>query len=286
MKMGGYSSKELGEIKEMAVKFKRRNFFRLPALFLGNKVAHRNPESKIRNFSTITMCFSLSTGKWIYLIYAYPLSIINRITDAIAKWGTEKYSIKTVSLKKWRQSFIKNSFIPIIPIDVKNLVALPYIENENFLDILAGRIGTYGFEKKVQMINEATRVINDMHARGITWGELVVANMIRSLDGKIIICDTETEYYRGTLSQQKASDWHDFIFSACGNSSKVHPEKVPYLVELIFGQIADKTVREELKESCRKKKSLLHIFFFLYDMGRLSCNPCLYNQIRKIISSF
>jgi len=287
MKNYGYTLEELKEIKSAAIKFKKRSFFRLPGLLFGNKVAHRNPQAKIRNYSTITMCFRLSTGKWIYLIYAYPLSVIHRIFDTICKWATEKYCVKTISLKKWQQVFTRNSFIPTIPIGVKNLIAMPYIENENFFDLLAGRIGKHSFDEKFQLINNAVRTINEMHAKGITWAELLVHNMIYSLsDKKIILCDTETRYYRSiTLVYQKASDWHDFIFSACGSSSKVHPEKVSFLAGLIFGQITDISVRSALKEICRKKKTLLHWAFFTYDWSRLSCSPMLYNQIKKTIVS-
>ena len=58
-----YTEKELKEIEARARLFKKRNLFRLPCIIKGNKVASRNPNSKIRNFSTITECFSLSTAK-------------------------------------------------------------------------------------------------------------------------------------------------------------------------------------------------------------------------------
>ncbi len=211
-----YSQKELDEIREIAKKFKRRNFFRLPCFFIGNKVASRNPDSKIRNFSTITGVCRLSTGKWVYLVYAYPLSVIHRLVDGIGKWATEKYCVKAISFKKWRDVFIKNSFIPIIPIDIPNIVAMPYIENENLSDILTGKIGKYKFSEKLLLINQAAQVINEMHAQNIVWGELITPNIIRSREGKTILCDTETIYYRGTIIEQKVSDWLDFICSTCG----------------------------------------------------------------------
>lgn len=283
MKEEKYTERELLEIKQKAVLFKRKNLFRLPALIRGNKVASRNPESKIRNYSTITNCFPLSTGRWVYLIYAYPLSIIHRILDGLAKWATEKYCVKAVTPKKWREAFIKNSFIPIIPVDVSNAVAMPYIENENLYDILAGRIGEYSFQEKEAMIREAVRIINDMHARNVVWGELIVPNMIRSQEGEIIICDTETVYYRGSLTEQKSSDLLDFICSACGSILRLHPEKIDLITEVIWRAYSDHSVKQCLAERCRKRITLLHRLFFLYTMARLACSPKLYNRIKDWI---
>ena len=104
-----------------------------------------------------------------------------------------------------QQAFIKDSFIPIIPINISNLVAMPYIPNENFYDILAGRIGLYSVVEKKTMIEKAIDVVKEMHSREVVWGELITPNMIRELNGKIIICDTETAYYRGSLIEQKSS---------------------------------------------------------------------------------
>jgi len=278
-----YSQREKREIESIARKFKRRNFFRLPALWRGNKVASRNPESKIRNFSTITGVFRLSSGKWVYLVYSYPLSLIHRILDGIGKWMTEKYCIKVVSPSKWKEAFIRNSFIPIIPIDVPSVVAMPYVENQNLFDVLAGRIGDYSFSEKVLLIKKAVRLINEMHAK-IVWGELIVQNMIVTEDNDIILCDTETEYYRGTIIERKASDWMDFIFSVIGAVTKVHPEKVSYLVDVIFDQI-ESEVKVAIKEKCRRNKNLLHKIFSFYDTARLACPPLLYEKIKKIIVS-
>lgn len=280
-----YSQRELKEIREEARSFKRRNFFRLPCIVVGNKVASRNPDSKIRNYSTITECFSLSTGKWIYLIYAYPFSIVHRLLDGLAKWATRKYCIKIVSPKKWKKAFVKDSFIPVIPIEVSNVVAMPYIENENLFDILAGRIGDYCFLDKEAMIMQAVEIINKMHTEDIVWGELVTQNMIRSEDGKIIICDTETVYYRGSLVEQKASDWFDFICSACGSMANLHPEKVDYLILMILNQIQDVSVKYSLRQKCEEKKTWLHRLFFLHTQVRLTCSSKLYGWIKEKIHS-
>jgi len=278
----GYTERELDEIKRRAKEFKRRNLLRTPCLFRGNKVASRNPDSKIRNYSTITTCFSLSTGKWVYLVYAYPLSVAHRLLDGFMKWATEKYCIKVVSPKKWKEAFEKNSFIPIIPVDVKNVVAMPYIENENLFDILAGRVGDYSFSEKETMILEAVRVITEMHSRNVVWGELIVNNMIRAQgkNGEIMLCDTETVYYRGLFMEQKASDWLDFICSVCGSVSKLHPKEIGCLIKTILSQIQDDGVRQCLKERCGKKRTWLHRLFFLYTMARLACPTGLYDQIK------
>lgn len=246
-------------------------------------MANRNPDSKVRNMSTITTCFPLSSGKWVYLVYAYPLSIIHRVLDGLAKWATEKYCIKAVSLKKWKEAFVKNSFIPIIPVNIKNVVAMPYIENGNFFDILTGKIGNYSFVEKERMIKMAVEIINEMHSRNVVWGELIVHNIIRSQDGKIIICDTETVYYRGSLTEQKVSDWLDFICSTCGSMVRLYPEKVSYLIRLIMDQIQDGFVKQCLKERCSKKRTLLHKLFFVYTLERLKCSPWLYERVKKEI---
>lgn len=280
MKKEKYTKQELKEIRKRAETFKRRNLLRLPCIIRGNKVASRNPDSKIRNYSTITECFPLSTGKWVYLVYAYPLSIIHRLLDGLAKWATEKYCIKALTPKKWSEAFTKNSFIPIIPVNIPNAVAMPYIENENLFDILAGRVGNYTFLEKESMIKEAVKIINKMHAKDTVWGELIVHNIIRSQEGEIIICDTETVYYRGSLTERKASDYLDFICSAGGSISKLHAEKIDYLVQIILEQIQDDSVRQDLKERCRKKRTWLHRLFFIYTMARLACPPKLYDRIK------
>lgn len=285
MKKEKYTERELREIKKRAILFKIKNFWRLPSLWRGHRVANRNPRAKVRNMSTITTCFPLSSGKWVYLVYAYPLSIIHRILDGLAKWATEKYCIKVVSLKKWKEAFVKNSFIPIIPVDIKNVVAMPYIENENLFDVLTGRVGSYSFAEKEAMIKKAVRVINDMHAKDVVWGELIVHNMIRSQEGEIVICDTETVYYRGSLTEQKASDLLDFICSACGSVSRLHPEKIDSLLRVIWREYLDHSAKEHLKERCRRKRTLLHRLCFLYTMVRLVCTPELYERIKNKIHS-
>lgn len=278
-----YTEGELEEIRLAAKRFKRRNFFRMPGLIRGHKVASRNPDSRVRNYSTITTCFPLSTGRWVYLVYAYPLSVVHRLLDGLAKCATEKYCIKVVSPKKWRETFVRNSFIPIIPIDIPSVVAMPYIENENLFDILVGRIGNYSFSEKETMILEAVRVITEMHSRNVVWGELIVNNIIRSQGGEIIICDTETVYYRGLLMEQKASDWLDFICSSGGSIAKLHPGKVSYWVRVIVNQIQDEAVKQCLKERCGKKTTWLHRLIFLYTQVRLACPPQLYDRIKALV---
>lgn len=283
MKEEKYTERELREVAEWARILKRRNFFKLPCIIRGNKVASRNPDSKIRNYSTITGCFSLSTGKWVYLIYAYPLSIVHRFLDIFTKWATEKYCIKALTPKKWYEAFIRNSFIPVIPTNIPSIVAMPYIENENLFDILAGQVGNYTFSEKESMLKKAVKIINEMHAKDTVWGELIVQNMIRSQKKEIIICDTETFYYRGSLIERKASDYLDFICSVCGSISKLHPEKINHLILGILEQIQDNSVRQGLKEMCRKKRTWLHRLFFIYTTVRLSCPPKLYDRIKTNI---
>lgn len=280
-----YTAEELREITERAKSFKRKNLFRLPCILRGNKVASRNPESQIRNFSTITECFSLSTGRWVYLIYAYPLSIVHRLLDGLAKWATEKYCIKRVNPKRWKEAFVRNSFIPIIPVNVPHVVAMPYIENENLFDILVGRVGNYSFPEKEEMIGQAIEIINKMHAKGIVWGELITPNMIRAENGEIILCDTETVYYHGSLTEQKASDWLDFICSVCGSTADLHLEKFDYLFRTILNQIRDPLVRQCLKERCEKKMIWLHYLFFPHTRVRLACSLKLYDRVKTEIHS-
>ena len=283
--MEEYTVEELGEIRKIARRFKRRNLFRLPCVLWGNRVSSRDPDSKVSNYSTITGCFQLSKGRWIYLVYAYPSSIIHRLLDGIAKRVTEKHCIKALSPRKWQEAFIRGSFIPIIPVDIQDVVAMPYIENRNLFDILTGRIGNYTFPEKEVMIREAVRIINEIHARDIVWGELIAQNMIRTEKGEIILCDPETGYYRGTLVEQKASDWLDFICSVCGSISKLHPEEIDRLVQDILERIQDIVVKQCLKAICEKKRTLSHRFFFLYTWKRLACPPKLYDRIKLGIHS-
>lgn len=286
MNRESYTKKELAEIEKEAKGFKLRNFFRLPCIIRGNKVASRNPDSRITNWSTITECFSLSTGRWVYLIYAYPFSIIHRLLDGLAKWATGKYCVKVISRKKWKEAFIGNSFIPIIPVDISSLVAMPYVENENLFDVLTGRIGNYTLFEKKSMIRQATEIINKMHDQGIVWGELIVQNMIRSKEGKVILCDTETKYYRGLLVDQKASDWLDFICSVCGSMNRLHPEKVDGIIREVTNQIQDGFVRETLRGKCIEKITWLHCLFFSHTRVRLACTKDFYNQVREKIVSW
>lgn len=98
----GYTDKELTEIIEIVERFKIKNFWRLSCLIRGRRVANRNPKSKVRNFSTMTGCFPLSTDKWVYLVYAYPLSVVHRFFDGLTKWASEKYCRKIVLPRNWR----------------------------------------------------------------------------------------------------------------------------------------------------------------------------------------
>lgn len=279
-----YTEKELEEIKKSAIWFKIKNFWRLPGLIRGHKVASRNPDSKVRNYSTVTTCFPLLSGKWVFMAYAHPLSIIHRILDGLAKWATEKYCIKIVSPKKWKEAFVANSFITVIPVDVQYVVAMPYIENENLSDILTGKVGKYSFSEKEAMILKAVRIINEMHSRGVVWGELVVANLVWVQDGEIIICDTETIYYRGSLIEQKASDWLDFICSVVGSVARLHPERIDYLVKSIVSRVQDDEIKNCLKERCSEKRTWLHKLLFLYTLARLYCLPKLYDHIKAEIA--
>ena len=285
MRRERYTKREIEEIKKRAALFKIKNFWRLPCLWRGHKVASRNPDSKVRNMSTITTCFPLSSGRWVYLVYAYPLSIIHRLLAGLLEWATEKYCIKVVNPKKWKEAFIKNSFIPIIPVDIGNVVAMPYISNGNLLDILTGKIGSYSFAKKQEMLIKAVMVINGMHAKDIVWGELTVYNIIRAQGGEIIICDTETVYYRGSLTERKASDLFDFICSACGSISGLHPEKIDSLIEIIWRAYADCSVKENLRKRCGRKTTFFHRLCSLYTKFRLVCAPELYEGIKNKIHS-
>ncbi|MDD5043808.1 MAG: hypothetical protein PHD51_04095 [Patescibacteria group bacterium] len=281
-----YTLEEIEEIEKSAIKFKKGNFFRLPCILRGNKVASRNPESQVENYSTITDCFPLSSGKWIFLVYAYPLSIIHRLLDGLAKWATEKYCIKSLTPKKWQQAFIKNSFIPIINIQMPNVIAMPYVDNENLFDVLSDRIPKYHFEEKRGMIKKACLVINEMHGRNIMWGELIAPNMIYTSHGEIIICDTETQYYRGNIIEQKSSDWLDFICSTCGAMVKAYGEiVVAPIIEDIVWRIKNRKVANHLKIRCQKKRTWLHRLFSAYTAERLACPPKLYDNIKRIIAA-
>lgn len=134
------------------------------------------------------------------------------------------------------------------------------------------------------MLNEAVRIINEMHAKGIVWGELIVKNMIRATDGEIIICDTETVYYRGSLVERKASDWLDFICSACGAIAKLHSEEIDGFILAVLERIEDNDVKQCLKEKCERKITRLHRLFSICDLVRLDCPPSLYGRVRSIIS--
>lgn len=288
MQQATYNAQEMQEIVAMARQFRHNNLLRLPCLFHGNHVANRNPESKIVNWSTITMCSELSTGKWVYLIYAYPLSVVHRIMDGMMKGCTEKYCAKIISSRRWKDAFVSDSFIPVIPIPFDDVVALPYIDNVNFADILMGRVGGYDFFAKMAMLRTAAEQIAAMHAKGIVWGELIVQNMLRSEpDGEIVICDTETKYYRGTLAQQKASDWLDFICSAVGCLEKSEEKMPPFSVVYELVQfIKDDQVKRELKAMCAKPRDIIHIVTAGYTTVRLSCPPTLYKEVKREINRY
>lgn len=279
-----YVNSELREIKKEIGQFKRRNWFRLPCLFHGNKVASNNPESMIGNFSTITETFQTSEGRWVYIIYAYPLSVIHRVLDTLMKYLTQKYCTKTISPSKWKKAFTERSLIPVMQQDDPSVVVLPYIDGENFRDILAGFAGRYTLAKKEDLIRASVAFINNLHATNIVWGELIVANMMRSKKGEIILCDTETTYYRGTIVEQKASDWLDFICSCCGDLRRAHPGTESRVVNIVMDGIANEAVKSCLKNMCHKKRSFSHVLFSPYTTARLSTPPWLYKKIKALIA--
>jgi len=134
------------------------------------------------------------------------------------------------------------------------------------------------------MLDEAVRIINEMHAKGIVWGELIVKNMIRATDGKVIICDTETVYYRGSLVERKASDWLDFICSVCGAIIKLHPEEIDGFIRNVLEGIKDDDTKQCLREKCGKESTWLHKLLSVCDQVRLDCLRWLYDRIRSTIS--
>ena len=298
----------MDELTAAAWRFRRDAAWTLPRIFTGHPVAHR-PEDDVRvkNFSTITRVVQLSDGQLMFLVYRYPLSWIHSLTDNLQRWGSGRPSAKPFRRSVWHRRFSKKSQLLVYPINVPGVVAMQYCPNFNLYDVLHHNVGNLPARQIQRALGTTSSLINVVHAQGITWGELIVQNIIlrrfppveiptsgplhREFSGRApdptllpILCDTEVEYQRGVpLSLLRMYDWRDFIFSACGANTVIAggPEAlVPHLLQ----NLNDDQVRELLIKECRKPRSLGQTLFWQGFSGALSLPSVeMFDRIRSAI---
>lgn len=278
---------QIEEIRREALRFKKVAGWIAPRILTGHPVAHAHADkSRAVNFSTATRLVTVSEGFRAFLLYRYPLSWIHSTLDNLQRALTGKQATKPFRRSKWQKIVAENSLIPIIPIDVSGIVAFPYIPNWNLRDILHHRIVDLSSGEVYDILNRVCQKLNHYHEQGKAWGETDVQNIIVTDDGtnESILCDSEVRYYPWVpLERRKASDWFDFIFSACGSIE--HPDiSCGQLAFNLLAKITDSRTKELLMGQCKSGKALLGTrSFWRATSSRLGCSRERYEAIRKAI---
>jgi hypothetical protein len=279
---------QLREIRREALRFKKEARCLSPRILTGHPVAHAHPDkSRAVNFSTATRLVTVSGGFRAFLLYRYPLSWIHSTFDNLQRALTGKQAFKPFRRSRWQKLVSENSFIPIIPIDVPGIIAFPYIPNWNLRDILHHRIIDLSSGEVQDILNRVCQKLNQYHEKGKAWGETDVQNIIVPDDrpGEPILCDSEVRYYPWVpLEKRKASDWFDFVFSACGSIQ--HPDiSCGELAQKLSAKIADPRTKELLIDQCKSGKALLGpLSFWRATSNRLGCTTERYEAIRRAIA--
>lgn len=283
----GIPNRQLEHLRATAIMFAEETRFVLPSIWKGRPVAHARPQlSRIRNFSTITKVVRLQGGFKVFLIRRYPLSWIHSLTDNLQRWMNGRGGFKPIRTSVWQKRFEEKSLIPIIPLGIKGVVALPYLENYNLHDVLFNRVLPLSFlETQVVLLSVASR-LNYLHETGVSWGEPIVHNMIIDpVSLEPTICDTEVKYLPH-LSQRQGyvRDWWDFIMSASCAYRGTDEERA-WLADTLTRSIADRNVREDLRKLCRQDRTWKQKLFWSGMLGLISfVNLKTYNAVRQAIS--
>jgi hypothetical protein len=250
---------QMEEVRREALRLKEETRWTRPRIMTGHPVAHaRTDKSRAVNFSTVTRLITISENFRVFLLYRYPFSWLHSITDNIHKLQIGKRAAKPFRRRRWQQIVREKSFIPVIPVDVPGVIALPYIPNWNLFDILHHGVVELTADEIRGLLDRVCRKLNEYHGQGKAWGETGVRNIIVKDDGSLepILCDGEVQYYPWvSLEWRKMSDWFDFIFSACG--SLWPPKTDPGELALhLLDRIEDDQVRALLIRQCERGKTV------------------------------
>jgi tRNA A-37 threonylcarbamoyl transferase component Bud32 len=266
------------DVVEKIKTLKAKNAWVAPALVKGNKTA-TNYDSKVTNYSTVTNIVE-SEGQKYFVVQNYKFSGVHRALDKFMKKVTGCRMSKADSAD-WKQEFEKKSRIPTIKNEDPDTVIMPFVPNVNLYDLFVNRgeikdFGECDFavemkkEDMLGVLRKITKKVKEMHGSDITWGELILPNMIIDKDQEVHICDPETSYNKDVpLLEQKARDLLDFITSAAAAMKKKNTTEYGEAVSEILKEYSDPEVVRSLRELASKKPSFLSKIFFGYTKARL-----------------
>lgn len=272
------SSEQGVELMAKVSQIKKKEKLALPAVARGNRTATEY-DSKARNFSTITNIITLADGQKLFVVYNYSTSWIHRKLDGFMKRRTGCRMQKAKS-SEWKSKFEEKSRIPTIECEDENTVVMPFVPNVNAHDLFAKRdeiknfgecefANNIGVEELLGIVDKIVDEIKDTHAQDVTWGELILPNIIIDKDQKVHVCDPETSYDKDVpIEEQKARDLLDFIISTAAALEK---SGVEYAVSAsrVLDKYGDKEIIAELKKLVSKKPRLVEKIFFGYTKARL-----------------
>jgi tRNA A-37 threonylcarbamoyl transferase component Bud32 len=272
-------------------KIKTEDSFSPPSLLIGGKTATEY-KSRARNFSTRTRILTLPDGRRVFVVHNYPMSGIHRELDALGKW-TAGAPMRKAKSKDWKKQYESKSNVATIENDDPDIILVPYIDNVNANDLLAfnheiddfgimPEVKDFGLEEKMDLADSIVDEIAKTHAKGVAWGEAIVANMIIGKDHKPIIVDPEVSYNKGVpLAEQKARDLLDFLQSLV--SALRRSEKnidIESIVQRIMNRYPDAGVKSEIpaiiKDKSRWIRKLLRP---IHELPRLGQNNKDYNAV-------
>jgi len=290
----------VGEYEKMGV------FAKKAASFLkGHRVASEEDyQCGTASFSTRTSLIEVNGNKY-FVVYNYPGSDSHRKADRNCKkaWGDKPFK---ATEEAWRDTFTSRSLIPSQKADNPRIVILPFIQNISLVDLMEKPDPNkfkgdyeYGKEydslaKRYSLVRGVAASMSELHSKGVTWGEVIAANIGLSRDGKILFFDPETPYKEDTPEiEQKARDLLSWCTSACtslsrSNKTEGHPTDYRVIVSAILHSYGDQEVIEFLKENLCKElkvgKTLRHPIAFGQFKARLAIDSRKqYNEILQAI---
>lgn len=251
-----------------AKKHEQKYRFSRPSFLKGHPVAAKY-DSRVGTFSTRTAIIEDDDGRRIFAITNPATSSIHRVVDGIQK-GVTGVRAHKVRSGKWKKAYEEKSNLPVIENPDRAVVLLPFIPNVNAQDLFARNreISDFGvcdwaqeidLEGKLQIGETIVHDLEDLHQRGITWGEVNLNNIIITKDKKPIIVDSENRYYkRVALPEQKARDLRQFLYSMAGALHKSEGvEDFDPIVKRILDKYRDDEVVATLQNISRKNGSIL-----------------------------
>jgi tRNA A-37 threonylcarbamoyl transferase component Bud32 len=281
------SNAEQVKLQEKIEQIKKRIV--LPALAKGNKTA-TNYDSRVTNYSTLTNIVTLADGRKLFVVYNYPYSQVHRSLDGFMKRLTGCRMEKANS-REWKNRFESKSRLPVIPCEDENIVVMPFVSNINLYDLFVYKDDIKDFgecqfaetadvEGLLGIVDKIVVEVTDTHEKNITWGELILPNIIIDKEEKVHICDPETAYDKEVpIHEQKARDLSDLIVSVAAALDKYGIEH-GQAVKRVLDSYNDKEVIAELKVLASKKPKFLEKVFFGYTKVRLGLKDK--EQLQKI----